>query len=667
MSELNMSELELLLKKIENEAATEEPIKAILSKLTSGEIDCDGLVHTVKKVVTKKDQLLTVLAAKCYENSLYELVLPLLQESLEINNKNTDTLFNLGYILFQVGKNDMALQYLDMIVDKDEEVKKLISQIKESNTPQLPKVSVLIPAYNRPHYLELALQSVLNQTYKNIEIIICDDSTNDEVQTMIKPYLEKYAHIRYYKNEKNLNAENPQKCFDLATGEYINFLMDDDLFHVTKIEKMMAYYLQDPNITLVTSYRQLIDHKGNHLNPMDATIKLFEQDTVLDGKSFGDYVLANCTNVIGEPTTVLFRKKDLTEKFGIYKGRQFNGAIDVVAWLILLAKGNAVYISEPLSYFRQHPGQNQQSVEVIRNSFGQWLYLLDDARKDGFLNREEDYKTALISYLRKCANLLQLAIKNNSEDLLMDVYATCNKLLEKLIHTRDRHFCPYCKSRFQAFIPWPDIFDFPAYEFEMWNKYAICPTCRSHDRERLYRLYIENETDLVSSDKKVLHIAPEINLRKWLSANEKLQYVCGDLFPQDDQTERIDVTNINYPDNTFDFILCSHVLEHIPDDIKAMQELCRVLKKGGWGILQVPIALSIDKTFEDFSVSTPEERKKVFGQEDHVRIYARDYIDRLKNAGFSVKVFNHADKYGTLDAERYGLSSKDNLYIVYKE
>ncbi len=663
-----MSELKALLKTIEDGDVNNESLKAVLLKLAGGEVNIDSLIETVKQEITNKDKLLTMLATKCYENDLYEFVLPLLQESFEINNHNIDTLYNLGYVLFQIGKNDMALQFLNMIKEKDEDIVKLISRIKESEQNQLPLVSVLIPAYNRPHYLELAVQSVLKQTYKNIEIVICDDSTNDEVQTMIKPYVQKYPQIRYYKNEKNLYAENPHKCFDLSRGEYINFLFDDDLFHETKIEKMMAYFLQNENITLVTSYRQLIDFEGKYLDPIDATKRLFDRDTVLNGKSFGDYVLVNCLNVIGEPSTVLFRKKDLTEKFGIYKGRQYMGPIDIVAWLILLAKGNAVYISEPLSFFRQHPGQNQQSVEVIRKSFGQWVYLLDDAREDGFLNLEEDYKSALNAYLRKCTNIIQLAIKNRNQDLLEEAYDTCNKLLERIIQTQDKHFCHFCNSSFKSFIPWPDIFfDFPGYEFEMSNKYAICPKCRSHDRERLCRLYIENETDLVHADKKVLHIAPEPNLRKWLSGNTKLQYVCGDLFPRDDQTVELDATNINYSDNSFDVIICSHVLEHIPDDLKAMQELYRVLKVGGWGVLQVPISISIDKTYEDFSVTTPEERKRVFGQADHVRIYARDYVDRLKAAGFTVKTYNHADKFGALDAEKYGLEKNDNLYIVCKE
>ncbi|UUZ86358.1 glycosyltransferase [Paenibacillus sp. P26] len=128
---------------------------------------------------------------------------------------------------------------------------------------EAPLVSVVIPAYNRPNTLQIAVDSVLEQTYPNIEIIICDDSTNHGVQEMLEPYLRSYPQIQYFKNEKNLFLGNWHKCFDLAKGEYINYLMDDDVFHKDKIKKMIYFYEQFDNITLVTSYRQTINEAGN--------------------------------------------------------------------------------------------------------------------------------------------------------------------------------------------------------------------------------------------------------------------------------------------------------------------------------------------------------------------------------------------------------------------
>ncbi|MES9773145.1 glycosyltransferase family 2 protein [Priestia megaterium] len=273
-----------------------------------------------------------------------------------------------------------------------------------------PLVSVLIPAYNRPDYLEIAIMSVLAQTYKNIEIIICDDSTNNDVQTMIVPFLKNYPQIKYFKNDKNLFLDNWHKCYDLASGEFINYLMDDDVFHEQKIEKMMAYYLEHEDITLVTSFRQLIDQQGNFLPPIKPTVCLFNETKILDGKFLGNYVLRYGINVIGEATTVLFRKKDLTEKFGSYKGKQYCGINDVATWISLLVKGKAVYISEALSYFRLHPNQNSSSHSIVSTGIYEWPNLIFDSREDGFLESQDIFKSAL-AYQRH--NIRQLFLSNN--------------------------------------------------------------------------------------------------------------------------------------------------------------------------------------------------------------------------------------------------------------
>jgi ubiquinone/menaquinone biosynthesis C-methylase UbiE len=140
----------------------------------------------------------------------------------------------------------------------------------------------------------------------------------------------------------------------------------------------------------------------------------------------------------------------------------------------------------------------------------------------------------------------------------------------------------------------------------------------------------------------------------------------GQLESPEKEIEEMDITSISYPDNSFDAIICSHVLEHIPSDILAMKELFRVLKPGGWGILQVPVVLNLEETFEDETVTTAEQRRAVYGQDDHVRLYAKDYVDRLQTAGFIVNLFNVADEYGIEEARKYGLSESDNLYVVTK-
>ncbi|KEK24133.1 glycosyltransferase [Bacillus gaemokensis] len=560
-----------------------------------------------------------------------------------------------------------SLEYYQTIMAKKLYMEKEKQYININS--HLPKVSILIPSYNRPHYLEIALRSALNQTYENIEIIICDDSTNDEVKSMLEPYLKVYACITYMKNDVPLVAENFNKCIEYSKGEYINFLMDDDVFHHEKIERMMKYFLELKNISFVTSYRELIDENGELLPPSTLNPKMATETTLFDGKELGNYMLKNLKNVVGEPTTVLFNRKVFYGKFGYFKEKAYSAINDIATWIDMLKKGNAVYIEEPLSYFRQHRGQNQKQTNFILMTIEEWINLIDGARECGFLSSEKDYKESLSYCLENAGYILKETARQGelsyikNENIKRELYKLVTRLFKDYFG-----YCPYCNQTFESFSPWPVDFDFPKYRFEMWNKdTGICPVCYSMDRERLYRIYIETETDLLRVNHKILHIAPEAKLREWLNQYTNLTYICGDLTPKDKYMEEVDVTKIAYENETFNVIICSHVLEHVPEDEKAMEELYRVLKPGGWGIVQVPIVMNIDSIIEDSSIVTPQMRKAVFGQEDHVRIYNQaGFIQRLKNAGFYVELYNIAEKHGIEQARKLGLSETDMLYIIRK-
>ena len=162
---------------------------------------------------------------------------------------------------------------------------------------------------------------------------------------------------------------------------------------------------------------------------------------------------------------------------------------------------------------------------------------------------------------------------------------------------------------------------------------------------------------------RVLHFAPEHIFDRAFKSLDNLDYMTADLDPNRAMIE-MDITNITYEDNSFDVILCSHVLEHVMDDKKAMSELFRVLSPGGWAILQAPVLR--EKTYEDPAIVTPEERERLFGQRDHVRIYGLDYRDRLESAGFNVKVDGYVRKLGSAKIRRYGLSKGRRYIFLYK-
>jgi glycosyltransferase involved in cell wall biosynthesis len=241
-----------------------------------------------------------------------------------------------------------------------------------------PLVSILISAYNRPNFVEIALNSALQQTYKNIEIIICDDSTDDKVQNIVRLYLQKYSNIRYYNNGGPMGrygAENSNKCLNLAMGKYINYLNDDDVFYPRKIEEM-AKYLKDESITLVTSHRSCIDSKGNILPDNEVTAPISNENHIYDGKEIGARMLLTRRNFIGEPTAVLFRKADI-EGYGVFMGRQYQCIPDMAMWLSLLQKGNCAYLIDTLCSIRKHAGRSIFNEDLRKIGLVEMRHLLE--------------------------------------------------------------------------------------------------------------------------------------------------------------------------------------------------------------------------------------------------------------------------------------------------
>jgi len=240
-----------------------------------------------------------------------------------------------------------------------------------------------------------------------------------------------------------------------------------------------------------------------------------------------------------------------------------------------------------------------------------------------------------------------------------------------IIGKRNQFYCPFCGKHSREFLPLG--LDIPVLKEKKvvgggYRLNAMCPNCHSSDRERLVYLYLKNKKrEIFAKGKrfKLLHVAPEPSLQKVLMTQPTIDYLSADLNPQLAMV-KMDVTDIPYEDNSFDIIICNHVLEHVPDDRKAMAELYRVLKPGGWAILQVPISLSLDRTYEYPLVTSPEDREKLFGQSDHVRIYAIDYVDRLKEAGFTVRSYRSATEFGQAAVRRYALIEDEHIFICWK-
>ncbi|MES2299256.1 MAG: glycosyltransferase [Pseudomonadota bacterium] len=268
--------------------------------------------------------------------------------------------------------------------------KKVSTRLAGNAGSVLPLVSILIPTHNRPDYCELALKSVLAQGWDNLDIVISDNSDDELTRERLAPYVAKHANINYMRVPGLSARENFSNAYDQGQGEYVNYLMDDDLYHPTKIERMMSFMLTDPNIGIVTSFRQLIDAEGRHLAPISGTERMFETETRVGGNSLGKLLLTNGQNLIGEPTTALVRKSALEEQFGVFLGREYNVLSDVATWLAVLSRHDCVYLPEALSYFRLHGGQDQRGNRIRIHSNVDWLQLLCDAieHKRFMSNRE---------------------------------------------------------------------------------------------------------------------------------------------------------------------------------------------------------------------------------------------------------------------------------------
>ena len=256
-------------------------------------------------------------------------------------------------------------------------------------------------------------------------------------------------------------------------------------------------------------------------------------------------------------------------------------------------------------------------------------------------------------------NLLKAVIPKR----LKSFFLGSKKVNDKRHYEGSAVTCTICGSKFSTFAP----FGSPR------RQNAKCLKCSSLERHRLIWKYMHDNTDFFKQEKlSLLHFAPEKFFYEAFSNMPSVEYVPCDLFPElfmfagSNKVRRVDITAIPFPENTFDVVLCNHVLEHIPDDRQAMSELYRVMKPGAWAILQVPIDYRREKSYEDFSITTEEGRKAAFGQKDHVRWYGKDYKDRLSSVGFGVKEDRYVLNFSDAERFQFGFQASELIYFCRK-
>ena len=215
---------------------------------------------------------------------------------------------------------------------------------------------------------------------------------------------------------------------------------------------------------------------------------------------------------------------------------------------------------------------------------------------------------------------------------------------------------PIDGSKYRKFLPY-------GYDEEL-RQNALCPGTLSLERHRLLWLYLSKETDFLNQPLKVLHLAPEQVFYRLFKQFDHWDYTTSDLYSPLAEV-KADICKLPFENNIYDLVFCNHVLEHVPDDQKAMSELYRVLKKGGTLIAQVPIKEDRLKTFENWNITSPDERTKIFGQYDHVRVYGKDYYSRLEKVGFKTKAFDLISKLKPAEIIYFGLK-KEKIPVAVK-
>lgn len=285
-------------------------------------------------------------------------------------------------------------------------------------------VSIVIPTYQRPKYFIEALESVLAQTHTNLEIFVTDNSHNTETKEEIQKYLKEDSRIIYEHHPEYMDGiSNWQRAmsYDNPRAEYVNWLMDDDLFKPNKIEDMLRAYEAYPDVALVTSSRELIDENGDVINVLNS-LKL-EVDTICPGANAGKMLFINMNNYIGEPTTALIKKANqCNNTLGWYPTQNsLYGISDFPTWCACLEHGNLLYMVEPRSSFRIHPSQQQRDTNIRVAIVNCWGLLIEYAWKNKIYI--DDYSTYVC-----CVKLWRAMFAQLTEHLHDIDYSDCRRL-----------------------------------------------------------------------------------------------------------------------------------------------------------------------------------------------------------------------------------------------
>lgn len=574
-------------------------------------------------------------------------------------------------------------------------------------------VSIIIPTYNREKTIKKAVNSVLNQTYKNIEVIVIDDGSTDQTEEVIKAI--KDTRLKYFKYKQNQGACYARNLgIKKSKGEFITFNDSDDIYQKNKILKQLN------NIKEKQSDIDFCKIKI-HRNNFEVIIPSEEQEkSIYKDELFNELLNGNFIS-----TQTIFAKKELFVK------NTFDESIprfqDYDLLLRIIPKSKVSYTNEVLvDLYRQKDSISESSNKLLESIKIIMLknYDLNLEEKSKLYNfllkcytndfKEKEYNNKIFyeSTITKIQNeknkeieeknkiIEQLAIEKNNIEIERE---NLNKLYQMIISSRTwkvrnivckiirvkkgnvrksennitnieksnkkpKKFCLICNEEVENFYP-------GGFDLKIFKEHhvigggrrlnCICPKCNKIDRERWLYYVIKNETNILNLSGKVLHFAPEESIAHLISQNQNVDYYTCDINPLKGM-HVVDITNIQFKDKVFDYVICNHVMEHIKNEKKAVEEIKRVLKKNGKWIFSFPICTDM-KTQEESKCLSNEQRVELYGQEDHVRLYGIDFIERFKKYGLNVKIISPRDYFSKEKIGYYGFIPDDKILIATKK
>lgn len=248
-------------------------------------------------------------------------------------------------------------------------------------------VDILIPTYNSTRFLRPALDSALSQQFEDVRVVVVDNASTDGTPELVRDYAASDARVELHENARNIGpVANFHRCFELANAPLMKYLMSDDVLHPGAVRRLAAPLLDDPEVVLATSRRERIDEDGRVIEDARATQGLGSVDRIVPGGELADLLVERCTNLIGEPTTTLFRRDAVSrDELFSYYGFRPRVIADVALWMTLLERGSCAWIAEPLSQFRSHPNQDQRSGGLSLLGHMEWAQLRRLALRHGHL------------------------------------------------------------------------------------------------------------------------------------------------------------------------------------------------------------------------------------------------------------------------------------------